>query len=146
MLLNLRREDLNGASAELDAARAKYPGEQLWENVRGEIDARRAFVDAESKIAERVSQCLERDDTAAARSDLAAARARYPDDEFWNMLVAPIGRREELLKARAEIARLADAVRDRLKRDGVRGAAAQLAEARAKYPQEPAWAALQTER
>jgi serine/threonine-protein kinase len=144
-LLSRRREDLPPAMAELEAARAKYPGEHLWDTLQAEIDARRAVLDAESAIAERVSQCLERGELAQAAAELAAARARYPDDDLWGMFLTEIKGLQELLKLRAEVARIAENVRDRLKRDNLQGARSELAAARAKYPNERVWAALQTE-
>jgi len=144
-LLSRRREDLPPAMAEVASARAKYPGEHLWDTLQAEIDERRAFLDAESAIAEPVSQCLERGEFAQALARLAAARAQYPDDDLWGIFLAEIKRHQELLKSRAEVARIAKGIRDRLERDDVGGVIADLDAARAKYPNEPVWAALQTE-
>ncbi|SPE34759.1 hypothetical protein SBA6_40044 [Candidatus Sulfopaludibacter sp. SbA6] len=144
-LLQRRREDLRPARTELDAARAKYPGEDLWGTLQAAIDARRAFLDAEGEIAERVSHSLERGDLAQAEAQLAAARADYPDEDFWGMFLTEIGRYRGLLQSQAEVARIRESVRDRLKRDDLRGARTSLDAARAKNPNEGIWAILQAE-
>lgn len=144
-LLQRRREDLRPAMAELDAARAKYPGEDLWGTLQAAIDARRAFLDAEGEIAERVSQSLERGDLAQAEARLAAARADYPDEDFWGMFLTEIGRYRGLLQVQAEVARIRESVRERLKSDDLRGARTTLDAARAKNPNEGTWATLQAE-
>ncbi|MGA3073046.1 MAG: protein kinase [Bryobacteraceae bacterium] len=144
-LLSRRREDLPPAIAEVVAARAKYPGEHLWDTLQAEIDERRAFLDAESALAERVRQCLERGELAQAEARLAAARAQYPDDDLWGIFLAEIERHKELLKSRAEVARIARGIRDRLERDDLAGVIADFDAARARYPNESVWMVLQTE-
>jgi hypothetical protein len=144
-LLLRRGEDLPPAIAELEAARARYPGEPLWDTLRAEIEARRALLNAESAIAERVNQSLERGEAAQAEAQLTAARAQYPDDDFWGLLLAEIQESLDLLKLRTGVARIEKSVRDRLSGNDVPGARTELAAGRAKYPSEPVWAALQTE-
>jgi serine/threonine protein kinase len=142
-LLDRRRDDLGPAMAELDEARAKYPGEELWGTLQTEIDARRAFLDAEGEVAERVSQCVDRGKVAQAEAELAAARTQFPDEDLWSMFLTEIGRYRELLKLQEEVGRIAERVRDCLKRNDVQGAGSQLAAARVKYPDQGMWGVLQ---
>lgn len=144
-LLSRRSEDLATATAELQVARAKHPGEPLWDTLQAEIAARRVFLDAESAMAGRINQCLEHGDAAQAETLLASARTQYPDQDFWGLFLAEIKDRLELLKQRTEVARIEASVRDRLKRNDPQGARTELAGGRAKYPAEPVWAALQTD-
>jgi serine/threonine-protein kinase len=144
-LLVQRGEDLQRAGTELVAARAKYPDEHSWEPLQAEIEARRAVLDAENAIVEQVSQCLDRGEAAQAEARLATARAQYPDKEFWDLFLAEIKGRLELLKLREEVARVENSVRDRLKRNDPKGAEKELAAGQAKYPNEIVWTALQTE-
>ena len=92
-----------------------------------------------------MSQCLERGEAAQAEAQLATARAQYPDEDFWGLFLAEIKERLELLRLRAEVARVENSVRDRLERDDPQGAQKELAAGQAKYPNESVWAALQTE-
>ena len=144
-LLRQRRENLRSAASELDAARAQYRGEPAWSSLQSEIDARLAFLNAESEIAARLSQLLERGEVGEARSRLVAARVQCPDDDLWHLLLAEVDRCEERLKAGAEIARVADAIRECLRKDDLRAASEQLAAARARYPGEELWERLRAE-
>jgi len=126
-----RPEGLPQAVAELDAARAKYPGEDLWSTLQAEIEARRAYLDGEAKLAERVDQSLERGDLAEAGSQLNAARANYPDEDFWGMYLMEIDH--------------CRGIRDSLQRGDLEGAQAELDSSRARYPNETVWPTLQAE-
>jgi len=144
-LLRLRRDDLQPAKAELEAARANHPGEALWDQLQTEIEARGAFLEAETAMGGRISQLVENGDLAAAQSQLAAARAAQPDESFWGIFQAEIKRCGDLRRSHADIARIAQSIRQRLQRDDLRSARVELDSARIVYPQEDSWAALQQE-
>ncbi|HEY2015558.1 MAG TPA: protein kinase, partial [Bryobacteraceae bacterium] len=93
-------------------------------------------------VAAKVRESLERYDIRGAAAELSAARAKYPDETGWNALQMEIDARDASLRHQAAIA---DSVRECLKRDDLREAAAKLAEGRARHQNEALWATLQAE-
>ena len=144
----LRRDDLAAAANDLRSARAAYPEEPLWDALQGEIDARQAGLKRRAEMeaaAQRIREALRRDDIAAAEAGLGAARAAYPDEALWGPLQAEIEARQADLKRRAAIDAAAQRIRGALRQDDVASAIGELRDARAAYPDEPHWVALQAE-
>ena len=140
------QDRLQQAAGELDAARAKYPGQGLWATLQADIDARQAVIRRQLEVPillDSVRKCLKQGDLRQATAELAAARAKYPGEVPWETVQAEIEAQRELLRIRAEVAELAESVRGCLKRNDVRQAAAELSAARTKYPDESVWATLQ---
>ncbi|MBZ5623910.1 MAG: PEGA domain-containing protein, partial [Acidobacteriia bacterium] len=144
----LQREDVRRAAAELAAARAKYSGEGLWATLQAEIDERQELLRQRTEVLqleESIRGCMKRDHLRQAAGELDAARAKYPSEGRWVTLAADISARQVWLSRQAEVAAIAESIRGCLKRDDLRQAVAELGAARAKYPDESLWAALEVE-
>lgn len=141
----LKRDAFRQASAELNAARAKYPEEKVWDSLQAEIDTRQLIQNKVAAAASMVRELLKMDDVKLATAELSAARAKYPNEPMWSTLQQEIEARQALLNRRAQVGVVAESVRIRLERDDVKQAAAELNAAREKFPEEGLWNTLRGE-
>ena len=147
----LERGEAAQAESLLATARAQCPDEDFWSLFLAEIQERLDLLKLRAEAArteQNVRDRLRRKDIQGARADLAAGQAKYPNEPVWAALHSEIDARQaaiQLEAAKAEVARIEQSARDRLKRNDPQGARADLAAGQAKYPNEPVWAALHSE-
>ncbi|HJT86555.1 MAG TPA: protein kinase [Bryobacteraceae bacterium] len=134
----IRQEDLRDAAAALDAARVKYPGEAIWDQLQPEVEERSRFLAGEAEAVLILQQQLDAHQYDEAEIQLRSARAKYPDEDLWNLAQALIARGRK-------IAQLHDRIRGCLDANDCAGARSELDRARTAYPEERGWAELQAE-
>ena len=136
------------AAEELGAARARYPGEPLWNTLQAEIEARRAALAAETansraevaRMGESIRDLLQRGELRAASENLAAARKKYPQEAAW------AGFQAEIAEAvRVAIVESEARIRESLQRDDIAAARAGPEAARQQHPGARQWDGLQAE-
>ncbi len=128
------------AAMDLAAARARHPGHTVLEALHTEV--RRHEI---AGVAESIRKCLERDDLKQAATELGAAQTRFPGERQWATFKEEIDARQKARKRQDEIAAASQKVRALLEKDDFKKASAELVTAKRKYPQDPAWAALEAE-
>jgi len=132
----------------LTAIIGQGPRDKRAQQLRGAIQLQRSEALRQQEIAritQEIREQLTRDDLAQAASALAAARSRYPGENAWTELQAGLDARQQALRRKVDIAAAEEGVRQALSRGDIRQAVAMCAAARAKFPGEAVWAALDAE-
>jgi hypothetical protein len=167
----LKRDNASQATAELAAARSRYPGEDVWTELQADVDARQQAFQRQSDVAaaeQNIRQLLSRNDVQQAASVLLSARTKYPGEAQWAILEAEIAARREEMQRQQEIAAIEAIVHGGLDReissillaeveapagtyaiapvwDALRRVSSRLDQARTKYPGETVWENLAAE-
>ena len=161
----LNRDNPGQAAGELAAARSRYPGEDVWNELQAGVDARQQVIQRQADVAtaERdIRQLLGRNEVQQAALVLQSARTKYPGETAWAILEAEIAGRRKEVERQHEIAAIEANVREDLDReisgirlaereapagtypiarvwDALRRVSTRLDQARTKYPQESVW-------
>ncbi len=155
----LRRDALQDGRLQLNAARAKYPQETVWQELQAQIDARQAVLDRQADvlaIAQRLRADIQTAHTATAKAghpiaalcelpqnalrDLDHARAKYPGESAWQSIQTQIAEWQATLQRES-----LDSVRACNDLASLDAKARQLAAAQTRYPGERFWTNLETE-
>jgi len=141
-LLEIERKRRGGNLAEAESAASQLVSVALDERASETLQLIRQQHAESEAVAAKVRDSLNRHEIREAASALAAGRARYPDESLWVTLQVEIDVQREQLREQEAIA---GQIRDCLKRDDIRGAAAKLAEGRSLYHNETLWNNLRLE-
>jgi len=141
-LLEIERKRRGGNLAEAESAASQLVSGALDERASQALQLMREQRAESEAVAAKVRDSLNRHEIREAASALAAGRARYPDESLWVSLQVEIDVQQEQLREQEAIA---GQIRECLKRDDIRGAAAKLAEGRSLYHNETLWNNLRLE-
>ncbi len=152
---HIAKGEPESAQAQLAAARSRYPGESVWNELQAAADSLRRAKDI-AGIEADIRQLLASGEIAQAAAKLASARARYAAEAAWSELDREIDRRWSISAAEEKVRQCLNqpvtvpkpATTGRLfqaRGEALENARGQLAAARAAHPEHAGWKTLDAE-